>query len=73
MIRIILREIATVVPLDVLLGIIILGFLFWIKFNDLAHIGIWQKKHEERSEEIWDKVGKSEIDIEGLKKGKVDK
>jgi hypothetical protein len=34
---------------------------------------LWQKKHEKRSEEIWEKVSKHDVDIEGLKKGKEDK
>lgn len=52
---------------------IIIFLLFWIKFNDLRHIGIWQKKHEKRSEEIWKKITKHGEDIAGLKKGKADK
>ena len=56
-----------------LLYIVIIVILVWIKFNDLHHIGIWQIKHEKRSEKIWQKVDKNSIDIEGLKKGKIDK
>lgn len=74
------KEAFKIIPPQMLFSLLVLVMLFHIKYNCLATItksikGLndWQVKHEKRSEEIWERQNKVEVDIEGLKKGKVDK
>ena len=53
--------------------VIVIGFLIWIKFNDLHHIGIWQKEHKQRSDELYKDVKQHGKDIAALTAGKADK